>query len=245
MSIKEAGPRQQAVDWLFARLANRGGGASLPPPVDPAAETVDDLQGETSPPEVRSAEDLRIATEWLRRERQRLEGYTRSQLGRIQEEQQAMIKQKRLNEQALILRAQEISRQEQLLVQRAQEIERGSESGQAKALAEALEQAREARQREEAALQARRAELEDRFAAADHVVLAAEQRIAEVDDLEDRLMREIQQREQAVRTRERELQEWQEQLVKLHLEVEEMAQEFFRSYDERGEQASRRPAWRQ
>lgn len=180
MTPTEPAPRQDALDWLFARLAGTGRPAVAPAPIEV------DLDAETAPPEVRSADDLRSAAEWLSRERRRLQAYVRAQLGRLQEEQQAFVRQKHLNEQALILRAQEVSRQEAMLA------ERSRRAGDGRSLADALSQAQEARAREEAALQARRAELDARFAAADAAALAAEQRLAELDDLEERLAREAQ-----------------------------------------------------
>src|SRR5262249_33103120 len=70
------------------------------------------------PPEVRGAEDLQAANEWLRQERRRVGGYTPAPLARIQNEQQAPLQQNYLNDQAPILRSQELARRgEMLLVQ--------------------------------------------------------------------------------------------------------------------------------
>src|SRR5262245_47072286 len=109
-------PRQEALDWLFVRLVGGPGRH-----VAPSAAMDVDLDADPVAPEIRNADDLRRAAEWLSRERKRLQAYTRAQLGRLQEEQQAFVRQKGLNEQALIVRAQEISRQEALLVERAKQ----------------------------------------------------------------------------------------------------------------------------
>src|SRR5687768_14298724 len=101
--------QQQALDFVFARLG--GDPAAQPPGEEHDAET------DPSPvPVVNSPEELRAASEWLARERQRLEAYTRSQLARVQEERQALAQQQYLNEQTLIFRSQELTRREEMLL---------------------------------------------------------------------------------------------------------------------------------
>jgi hypothetical protein len=124
---------QQVLDFLFARL---GGNTNLEPPA--AAPTLAHTPASaptraeapakpTPPPEVRSPEDFRAGAEWLQRERQRLEAYTRAQLARIQEERQALAKQQSLNEQTLVLRAQEVTRKEELVLTQGRAVQQQSE----------------------------------------------------------------------------------------------------------------------
>src|SRR5438128_2430626 len=97
------GLHQQVLDFVFARL---GGSPEAPAPAGPAAAPAE--AGEPPPPpSVHSPEDFRSGAEWLQRERQRLEAYTRTQLARVQEERQALVQQQYLNEQTLVLRCQE------------------------------------------------------------------------------------------------------------------------------------------
>src|SRR5688572_21077456 len=116
---EERSIHQQALDWLFARL---GGNGNVPPSGLPIARESNErpdapLDAEVAPtPEVGSPEELKAAAEWLRRERQRLEAYTRAQLGRIQQEHQALVGQNYLNEQTLILRSQDLARKEEVLL---------------------------------------------------------------------------------------------------------------------------------
>src|SRR5215813_5205334 len=105
---------QQVVDWLFARMGGDSGHAPLPAG-QPRAEGPPEV-AETAPPEVRSADDLKLASDWLRRERRQLEAYTRAQLARIQEEHQAVVGQNYLHEQTLILRSQDLTRKEEMLL---------------------------------------------------------------------------------------------------------------------------------
>ncbi|MFO0842147.1 MAG: hypothetical protein U0797_07060 [Gemmataceae bacterium] len=106
-------PQQQALDWLFARL----GGAADEEPAPQASQAPTDEVADVGPtPEIRSPEDLRTAADWLRRERQRLAAYTRSQLAWVQQEHQSLLQQKYHSEQGLILRSQELARHEEMMV---------------------------------------------------------------------------------------------------------------------------------
>jgi chromosome segregation ATPase len=115
-----AGPRTLVLDRLFSHLAEEAAGRAVadggdtcfyPPDGNPRkfAET-------EPPPPMESAADLRAAHEWLLRERERLDIYTRGQLLRTQREHQAFVQQTYLKEQALVLRTQELNRKEEMLV---------------------------------------------------------------------------------------------------------------------------------
>lgn len=255
---------QQALDWLFARL---GGSGPVPPSgTDMQREEESDLDDTpvdaepSHPPEVRSANDLKIASDWIRRERARLEAYTRAQLARVQQEHQALVGQNYLNEQNLILRSQELSRKEEVLLAQGRAVQQQAEelnqreqtlagqlqewwqaSAQLASLQEetsaarqdadhhralahtlqsetqamqlarekarqefesllrATEDLRETRLEEEAGLRARQQQLEERTLAAERAALAFEQRQAELEDVEVRLRREVEEQEQDLR----------------------------------------------
>src|SRR5262245_46937399 len=134
---------QQALDWLFARL-----GGNSPEPLQevapaeaaaPAPAPADDVP---LPPKVESAADLEAATAWLQRERKRLEAYTRAQLTRLQQEHQAVLQQNYLNEQALIMRSQELARREEMLQAQGRAVQQQAQevSGRERALSEQLAQ---------------------------------------------------------------------------------------------------------
>jgi hypothetical protein len=117
-----SGLHQEALDWLFTRL----GGNPAPEPAAGDAEphpAATDCDEPEAMPAIRSAEDLRVANEWLQRERQRLAAYTRAQMSRIQQEHQALIQQSYLNEQRLILRSQELARKEEAILAQGQAIQ--------------------------------------------------------------------------------------------------------------------------
>jgi len=208
-----------------------------------------------------------VAAEWLHRERQRLEAYTRSQLARIEQEHQAMVQQNYLNEQGLIFRAQELSRREEVLQAQGRGLQdqhrelarreqalagqlqhwweaneqlallqevnqttredtermkslrgalagetaalqqaREAAAGELRNLLQAVEAAQQTRQKEEAVLKEQKTMLEQRIRQAERAAMASEQRQAELDDLEDRLRRELEEQEQDLRRRTRELQ---------------------------------------
>ena len=164
------GPSTQLLDWMFVRM---GGGGEPPPPVEPAPQGPAEGQG---PPAIRGPADLQAACAWLQRERERLAGYTRDQLARLQDEHEALIKHNYRNEQALILRCQELSRMEEQLASQSREV--------------AAE--REAHATEKALFAARVEQLERRVKAAERAEAAACRRAAEFDELESRLIAEIQ-----------------------------------------------------
>src|SRR5262245_19858491 len=110
-------PHQQALDWLFSRLA----GNTLSEPATSAEVRPHAPPGSADAelaPVVRSQDDLTAATEWLQRQRQRPAAYTRAQLARIQDEPQALVQQNYLLQQGLILRSQELARKEEMLLAR-------------------------------------------------------------------------------------------------------------------------------
>src|SRR5262249_18997265 len=76
------------------------------------------------------------------RERQRLEAYTRAQLTRIHQEHQAALQQGYLNEQALIMRSQELARREEMLQAQGRAVQQQAQevSGRERALSEQLAQ---------------------------------------------------------------------------------------------------------
>src|SRR5262245_36355796 len=106
----------EAVDFLFSHFS---GGPTGPPPLPGLPSTplgqAPDLASPEEPPALQKPGDLQAANDWLRRERHRLEAYTRTQLARLQREHQALVGQNYINEQTLILRSQEMSRKEDLL----------------------------------------------------------------------------------------------------------------------------------
>ncbi|MFO0842146.1 MAG: hypothetical protein U0797_07055 [Gemmataceae bacterium] len=69
----------------------------------------------------------------------------------------------------------------------------------------AVEQARASREKEEAAYQARRDELEQRLLTAERAALAADQRQAELDDVEARLRAEFEEQERELQRQRHEL----------------------------------------
>ncbi len=140
---EERSVHHQALDWLFSRL---GGSHDVPPSGLPIARESDERpeappDGEVpTAPEVRSADDLKAAADWLRRERHRLEAYTRAQLGRIQQEHQALVGQNYLNEQTLILRSQELARKEEVVLAQGRAVQQQAQelAQREKALSEQL-----------------------------------------------------------------------------------------------------------
>ena len=77
---------------------------------------------------IQNAADLRAANEWLRRERQRLEQYTQTQLDRIQSDRQALVTQTARNEQMIITGCQELSRKEELLARQSRTLQQQAPS---------------------------------------------------------------------------------------------------------------------
>jgi len=123
----------QAIDWLFTHAAtNRGFQGPSPTPgwqaATSSAESGDDsAPAETEPPAaVRDSADFRAASEWLQRERNRLQEYTQIQLARLEKEHQALLSRSYANEQGMILRCQELSRKEGLLKEHVQALQQQS-----------------------------------------------------------------------------------------------------------------------
>jgi hypothetical protein len=256
---------QQLQDWLFARLAgfelpvpNVSAEAANPPskPKQPEPEP----EHSDTPPAIHSEADVRVATEWLRRERARLEDYTKAQLGTIQREREALARQKCEAEQALFLRVQELSRKEEMVLAqgRALQEQAGDLSSREQRLATQLEQAvkdqpapaqgvepspahdellatlkaetealhysrevareelrnlikatedlRRTREEEEENLRSREAHLQQRLNEADQAILAAQQRQADLEDLELRLHHEVQEQERELVRQRQELE---------------------------------------
>jgi hypothetical protein len=92
--------------------------------------------------------DVAAASEWLTRERARLEAYTRAQLSLLQAERQAMLGQHYLNEQATVLRVQELNRKEEFLARHSQALQAQAAqlSQRERALLGQLEQRRQAQE---------------------------------------------------------------------------------------------------
>src|SRR5258708_7651772 len=98
----------RAIDTLFSQLAHgdpaRGHDLYFPEesspehPDEPSAASP--ATPPSPPPKVETQADIQAAYEWLLRERQRLEGFTNAQLGRIQNDHGAMLSRYYLNEQA-------------------------------------------------------------------------------------------------------------------------------------------------
>jgi hypothetical protein len=269
-------PHTQALDVLFCRL----GAARLDEPIPPNglvgaapltapsnAEDAAALAATEPPPSLEGAKDVQAVYEWMKRERGRLETYTRGQLARLQAERMELIHQNYLNEQGVILRVQELGRKEELLGQQARTLQqqaqeltqreralaaqlehwcrardelasleeasvsarqdmdaqraalaalraetaalqksREAAEGDLGALVNALEEQREARIREQALHAARQKQLEERLQAADRAETAAQQRIAEVEELEARLRHEIEDQERLLAAERRELE---------------------------------------
>jgi hypothetical protein len=131
-----AGQRTQVLDRLFSCLADAAAGHTPAGGVgeeclDPAAADAAEFANTQPPPLIENADDLRAAHEWLLRERQRLDVYTRDQLARVQQERQSFVQQTNLKEQALVLRMQEHNRREEMLVHQS-----GALRQRAEALAE-------------------------------------------------------------------------------------------------------------
>ncbi len=120
----------QILDSLFSHLADAASGR--PPPDErngfsagpPGADEPDELAHVQPPPQIANDADLRAAHEWLHRERQRLDAYTRGQLARVRREHQGFLQQTYLQEQALVLRTQELNRKDEMLAHQAGAIRR-------------------------------------------------------------------------------------------------------------------------
>jgi hypothetical protein len=271
-------PQQRIRDWLFERL----GGESSPAPPDLegiATSAGQDLscpspmEASSGPPAIRREEDLQAANAWLQRERQRLEDYTRGQLNHLQQQQHAFVQQTALNQQAMILRSQELARQEELLLAQGQFLRQQNEDlmrreqalaeqygrwceaqKEAAALQEVKEQVhqetdaqrsllaalqaetaslqgaqkaaqveldhllgaiaeqRTARAREEELLRTKQEQLDQRLNSAERAELACQQRLAELDDLEAHLRKELAEQEGLLRRERRELDAFQAHL---------------------------------
>ena len=102
-----------AVDFLFTHM----GGGGAPAPVLAAAEKTPAAVG--PPPELKSPADWDAARQWLLREKQRLEEFTRQQFAALQAEHQRLLAQNYQNELALALRDRELNQRAEL--QSAQE----------------------------------------------------------------------------------------------------------------------------
>jgi chromosome segregation ATPase len=149
--------RMDVIDYLFSNLS--AGGEAAPPVAPSAAGRLGPRASAPAPDEVEEPPceegDLtpqqQLACGWLRRERARLEAYTRAQLSRVLAERQAAAAQLYLNEQALVLRAQEVSRKEEFVAGQVRAMQEQAEqlSRREKALLGQLEQQRE--RQEEAA----------------------------------------------------------------------------------------------
>jgi hypothetical protein len=112
----------EALDVVFSQL----GGESAPaPPVAPSAGATrrppaspargQEFDPQPPPASIPLTPQLQTAYEWLQREKSRLEGYTRAQLARIHSQREEMMRQSHNDEQAIILRAQELNRKEEFL----------------------------------------------------------------------------------------------------------------------------------
>ena len=117
-SVNET-PQRQAIDWLFSQLADGPRRAGVPEAAfeesSPAANSP--LSGENEPePMIHGPEDLATATEWIKREKRRLEEYTCAQITRLQNDHQSLLQQSYRTEQAVILRSQELNRKEEWLI---------------------------------------------------------------------------------------------------------------------------------
>jgi hypothetical protein len=108
----------EAADHLFCHLEGSGGMAW-------PARLTEAVAYEPAPPpgEAELPPAVRAAHEWLRREKARLEAYTRAQLARIYAERQQAAGQNYLAEQALILRTQELNRKEEFLARQVRSLQ--------------------------------------------------------------------------------------------------------------------------
>jgi chromosome segregation ATPase len=184
----------------------------VPPPPPPAPEG--DAAGCSPPPVIRRSSDLAAASEWLQRERARMDGYTKSQLERLQKEHQALLSQNYRNEQALIEKIQELGRKEEFLNRQHRELQT-----QLQARLQAAEQAETAGRRREAEfdetearllqeLEGQRRRMAEQQAALDERAAQLAERAAHLDELESVLagvQDELNLRVQELDARERNL----------------------------------------
>jgi hypothetical protein len=117
-----------SVDALFARLHyDRTGGAgpeSQSIPSDQADGIGTPPHAELQPPPpLDDAADLQVANEWLQAERARLEAYTRSQFGALQQQHQSLLAKQFRGEEALALRAQELNREMKFLASQSEALQ--------------------------------------------------------------------------------------------------------------------------
>ena len=134
VSNSDLTPRQEVRDWLFAQLGgqpHRNAAFDNPRSLDgePDERLSDALpqSAPSEPPAIRGPEDLRAANEWVQKERQRLEAYTRNQLASIQQQHNLLISQNYLHEQNLILRSQELARKEKLVLVQGETLQQQSQ----------------------------------------------------------------------------------------------------------------------
>jgi hypothetical protein len=115
----------EAIDCFFSHFAGTPGAAAPAgdePPARPANAAAPAYEP-ALPPEGIATPESAAAHEWLKREKARLEAYTRSQLARVQAERQEALSQHYINEQGLVLWAQELNRKEEFLSQQTRSLQ--------------------------------------------------------------------------------------------------------------------------
>jgi DNA repair protein SbcC/Rad50 len=118
-------PSTQYVDQIFTMVGAQQTGhgtahvAAPPPPPDPPATNAVSTDAAPAIPIYQRA-DLIAELEWLREERRRLEGYTRSQFGQIAQQREEFLGKRAEVEAALALREQELNRQMKILAERGE-----------------------------------------------------------------------------------------------------------------------------
>jgi hypothetical protein len=165
------------------------------------------------PPKLSCEDDLRIAYEWFRAEKARLEAYTHGQFAAIHNQHQALLAKHVRSEEALAVRAQELNREIQFLASQSAALQKRS---------------REMSDWEKA-LAAQTAKLSQTHEELEKAEKAVQRRLAELDDLEDRLRQELEAQE---RQQSRDRQELEVTRNRLMREAEEIVQRRLAEVDE-------------
>jgi hypothetical protein len=267
-----------SMDHVFGRLSRKWSGHVIPldihdgagPPAEPvfaaqpAAGGLAAYQGPQPPPTLDEPAKVQAAYEWFLAEKARLDEYTNHQFAAVRKHQEADLARHRRNEEALILRSQELNREMQFLASQSQalqsrareladwesslhaqmfkltraheellniqktseNIQRDTEAQQASleqlrsemaqlqaaeaaarttfaSFDSALTERQQAWEKKQADLAARQLQMEQRYQALEQAEEAASRRLAELEDLEDRLREDFEsQQQQLVRERQ-------------------------------------------
>ena len=118
----------ESIDMLFTGFVTEGS-AYVPAPRSYPGATISTVHPQQSARPVEftptpfpegEQPNVKAAHEWLANEKRKLEEYTRSQFGTIQQQHQALLAKHFRSEEALALRAQELNREMQFLASQSE-----------------------------------------------------------------------------------------------------------------------------